>query len=59
MSSTKSAIFLFLPNKGQGPNSDVLRSKNLISVRGHTLITLAHKGTQLVSKSGQNANLVN
>ena len=25
---------------------------------GHTLITLAHKGTQLVSKSEQNANLV-
>ena len=28
-------------------------------VRGHTLITLAHKGTELVRKFEQNANLVN
>ena len=28
-------------------------------IRGHTLITLAHKGTWLVSKSEQNDNLVN
>ena len=31
----------------------------LIDHRGHTLITLAHKDTRLVSKSEQNANLVN
>ena len=29
------------------------------SIRGHTLVTVAHKGNQLVSKSEQNANLVN
>ena len=31
----------------------------LIDHRGHTLITLAHKDTRLVSKSEQNANLIN
>ena len=30
----------------------------LEGIRGHTLITLAHRGTQLVSKSEQNSNLV-
>ena len=28
-------------------------------IRGHTLITLACRGTYLVSKIGQNANIVN
>ena len=30
-----------------------------LQLGGHTLITLAHKGTWLVRKSEQNANLVN
>ena len=30
-----------------------------LSVRGHTLIMLAYRGTKLVRKIGQNANLVN
>ena len=37
----------------------MVKNKDFYQVRGHTLITLADKGTQLVSKSEENANLVN
>ena len=39
--------------------TQIQTEKRKICVGGHTLITLAHKGTYLVRKSEQNANLVN